>query len=65
MGFPGIIVCNAATAICGIVFGRAVTATARNRVMGTEMAVALEEGGEGEGEGGKSDGDGDKEGNGE
>jgi hypothetical protein len=62
MELPGIVVCNAATAICGIVFGRAVTATARNRVMGTEMAVALEEGGKGEG--GKSDGNGNEEGKG-
>jgi hypothetical protein len=62
MALPGILVCHAATAICGIVFGPAAMATVRNRAMGTAMAVAHEE--EGNGEGGKSDGDGDKEGDG-
>ncbi len=52
---PSILVCHAAMAICGIVFGRAVTAMVRNRAMATAMAVALEE---------EGNGDGDKEGNG-
>ncbi len=62
MVLPSIFVCNAVTLIHGIVFGCAATATARNRAMGAEMVVALEE--EGISKGGKSDGNGDKEGNG-
>jgi hypothetical protein len=54
------IVCNAATAIRGIVIGHTAMATARNRAMAMEMAVVLEE--EGDGKGGKSDGNGNKEG---
>jgi hypothetical protein len=63
MALPGIVVYHAAMEICGIVFGRTLMAAARNRVMVTGMAVALEE--DGNGEGRKNDGDGDEEGNGE
>jgi hypothetical protein len=62
MALPGIVVCNAAMAIHGIVFACTAMATSRNRVMATEMAVALEE--EGNGKGRKSNGNCNKEGNG-
>jgi hypothetical protein len=59
---PGIIVCKATTAIRGIVFGCTAMVTARKRAIVTEMAVTLEE--EGDGKGRKRDGNGNKEGNG-
>ena len=62
MALPGIVVCNAAMAIHGIVFACTAMATSRNRVMATEMAVALEE--EGNGKGRKSNGNCNKESNG-